>query len=163
MGPATAAGIPLIGTDNGAAAPLDADNGSIAAVAAQVLPSTVQIQASGGADGDRAGGATGSGFVLDDTGHVITNNHVVADAPAPDSSRSSTSDGTASTRRPIVGRSPVYDIAVLEVDGASSAAPGRDRLLEADAGRRHRGRDRVAARAEQHGHLRHRQRDSTGR
>ena len=35
--------IPVIGTDNGASAPLDARNGSVAAVAAKLLPSTVQI------------------------------------------------------------------------------------------------------------------------
>src|SRR4051794_31375721 len=59
------------------AAPLPPDNDSIAAVAAKVLPSTVQIVAEyQGKDQ----GATGSGFVLDDKGHVITNNHVVAEA-----------------------------------------------------------------------------------
>ena len=46
-----AVNIPVIGTDNGARRPLDADNGSVAAVAEQLLPSTVQIQANGGADG----------------------------------------------------------------------------------------------------------------
>ena len=59
---AGSASIPVIGTDNGAAAPLDADNGSVAAVAAKLLPSTVQIQAKGGADGTTQGGATGSGL-----------------------------------------------------------------------------------------------------
>ena len=49
----------------------------VAAVAEKVLPSTVQIVAE--YDG-KAQGATGSGFVLDDQGHVITNNHVVAEA-----------------------------------------------------------------------------------
>ena len=41
-----------------------------------MLPSTVQISAE--FEGQR-GGATGSGFVLDKQGHVVTNNHVVAD------------------------------------------------------------------------------------
>ncbi len=58
-----------------------ADNGTIAAVAEQLLPSTVQIVAE--YDGED-GGATGSGFVLDKQGHVITNNHVVADAAEDD-------------------------------------------------------------------------------
>ena len=71
--------------------PLEADNGSIAAVAAQLLPSTVQVLAMGGADGEAGGGATGSGFVLDGQGHVITNNHVVAGA---------TDDGRDHRRRP---------------------------------------------------------------
>ena len=46
-----------------------------------MLPSTVQIVAE--YDG-KDQGATGSGFVLDDKGHVITNNHVVAQADEDD-------------------------------------------------------------------------------
>ena len=61
--------------------PLPVENGSVAAVAQQVLPSTVQIVAE--FDG-KAGGATGSGFVLDAQGHFVTNNHVVADAAEND-------------------------------------------------------------------------------
>src|SRR5690606_30010145 len=59
------------------AAPLPADNESIAAVAEKVLPSTVQVVAE---YGGRDSGATGSGWVFDKEGHVITNNHVVAEA-----------------------------------------------------------------------------------
>jgi putative serine protease PepD len=55
------------------AAPLAADNTSVVAVADTLLPSVVQIKVS-----DDADQATGSGFVLDDSGHVVTNNHVVA-------------------------------------------------------------------------------------
>jgi putative serine protease PepD len=109
--------IPVVSTDNGAAAPLRADNSSLAAVAAKILPSTVQIQANGGAGGTTKGGATGSGFVLDDKGHVITNNHVVADATEPGRIEILDRKGRRYAAR-IVGRSPVYDIAVLEVSGA---------------------------------------------
>ena len=49
----------------------------VANVAAELLPSTVQIIAAFGGD---ESGATGSGFVLDRQGHVVTNSHVVADA-----------------------------------------------------------------------------------
>src|SRR3546814_10430782 len=55
-------------------APLPKD-GSVAAVAKSVLPSTVQIIAESSGEG-----ATGSGFFLDKEGHVVTNNHVVAGA-----------------------------------------------------------------------------------
>jgi putative serine protease PepD len=114
--------IPVIGTDNGAAKPLKADNGSIAAVAARVLPSTVQIQANGGAGGSSPGGATGSGFVLDDKDHVITNNHVVAGATKPGHLEVVDQNGKRHPAR-IVGRSPVYDLAVLDVTGASGLRP----------------------------------------
>ena len=115
------ASIPVIGTDNGAPGPLDADNGSVAAVADKLLPSTVQIQANGGADGTTQGGATGSGFVLDDKGHVITNNHVVADATGDGELKVVDQNGKKHDAK-IVGRSPVYDIAVLEVDRLDGAA-----------------------------------------
>ena len=111
--------IPVIQSDNGAAPPpLKADNGSISAVAEQLLPSTVQILA--GEPGSN--GATGSGFVLDRDGHVITNNHVVAEA---------TDDGELTVvdrqgrehEAEIVGRSPVYDVAVLQVSDADALRP----------------------------------------
>jgi putative serine protease PepD len=116
--------IPVIGTDNGAPAPLDTDNGSISAVAAKVLPSTVQIQAKGGADGGGGGGggATGSGFVLDDKNHVITNNHVVADATGKGEIVVVDNDGKEYDAR-ILGRSPVYDIAVLELTDDNNLRP----------------------------------------
>jgi putative serine protease PepD len=114
--------LPVIGSDNGAAAPLKADNGSVAAVAARLLPSTVQIQAKGGADGSTKGGATGSGFVLDKQDHVITNNHVVADATGPGQLKVVDRDGRKHAAK-IIGRSPVYDIAVLDVAGASGLRP----------------------------------------
>ena len=122
---ASSTGTPVrvIGTDSGgAAAPLKADNGSVAAVAAKLLPSTVQIQARGGADGTAKGGATGSGFVLDKQDHVITNNHVVAGATGPGQIKVVDRDGTKHAAK-IIGRSPVYDIAVLSVSGASGLRP----------------------------------------
>ncbi|MGW1927246.1 protease, partial [Streptomyces massasporeus] len=52
--------------------------GTVAAVAAKALPSVVTIQAkSGGSQGE---GGTGTGFVYDQEGHIVTNNHVVASA-----------------------------------------------------------------------------------
>ncbi|MCD6640019.1 MAG: trypsin-like peptidase domain-containing protein, partial [Nocardioides sp.] len=95
------------------AAPLEADNGSIAAVAEALLPSTVQILAS---VKDGQAGATGSGFVLDRDGHIVTNNHVVADA-ARDDSRIVVIDHEGRRHdATVVGRSPVYDLAVLQID-----------------------------------------------
>ena len=102
--------------DTQAAAPLDPENGSVAAVAEQLLPSTVQINARNGDSG-----ATGSGFLIDRSGHVITNNHVVADA-ASGRIQVIDYDGRAHSAE-IVGRSPVYDIAVLKVEGVGSLRP----------------------------------------
>src|SRR4051794_19629569 len=125
------ASVPLIGADNGAAEPLDTDNGSIAAVAAKLLPSTVQVQANGGADGLQTGGATGSGFVIDDKDHVITNNHVVADATGAGELKVVDQHGTKHAAK-IIGRSPVYDIAVLAVEhghGLKPAAIGSSSVM----------------------------------
>jgi putative serine protease PepD len=112
----------VVGTGHGVAEPLDPNNRSIAAVAQKLLPSTVQVLARGGADGNRPGGATGSGFVIDDRGHVITNNHVVATALGPGEVQVVDYAGHTHAAR-IVGRSPVYDIAVLAVDGGDRLRP----------------------------------------
>jgi putative serine protease PepD len=121
LGDDPAVSAPPISTDNGAATPLKADNGSIAAVAARLLPSTVQIQANGGAGGSTRG-ATGSGFVLDRQNHVITNNHVVEDATGAGELKVVDSNGTKHAAS-IVGRSPVYDLAVLRVSGTTGLRP----------------------------------------
>jgi putative serine protease PepD len=102
------------------AAPLPADNRSIPAVAAKMLPSTVQIIAEYGGDPQ---GATGSGFVMDRQGHVITNNHVVAQAVADDGPIEVIDHRGRRLSATVVGRSSVYDIAVLEVKGARHLRP----------------------------------------
>ncbi|HYJ28353.1 MAG TPA: trypsin-like peptidase domain-containing protein [Nocardioides sp.] len=102
------------------AAPLDAENGSVAAVAQALLPSTVQIVAE--FDGQEAG-ATGSGFVLDREGHVVTNNHVVASAAEEDGPIVVIDHAGDRHEATVVGRSAVYDLAVLDVDGAASLEP----------------------------------------
>ena len=94
------------------AAPLPADNGSIASVAEKVLPSTVQIVA------EYAGkdqGATGSGFVFDGQGHVITNNHVVKQADEDKGPIEVIDQDGVHHKATVVGRSTVYDIAVLKI------------------------------------------------
>ena len=96
--------------DTVSTAPLPADNGSIAAVAQQLLPSTVQIAAD--YEGEK-GGATGSGFVLDRQGHIITNNHVVEDAAEDGGTIEIVDQDGNRYRATVVGRSPVYDLAVL--------------------------------------------------
>jgi S1-C subfamily serine protease len=100
----------------------------IASVAAKVRPATVLIynygqtstgrgipgQGAQGGSGDVPQGA-GTGFIIDPTGYIITNNHVVEGAqkltvtlPPPDN-RSFTAT--------LVGRDPQTDLAVVKVDG----------------------------------------------
>jgi putative serine protease PepD len=110
----------LAGVDTITTPQLPADNGSIAAVAQKLLPSTVQIIAE--YDG-QAGGATGSGFVLDRQGHIITNNHVVADAASDDGPVEIVDQNGNHYKATIVGRSPVYDLAVLYADEARDLQP----------------------------------------
>jgi putative serine protease PepD len=120
----------VLATEEGAS-PLPADNGSVAAVAAKVLPSTVQVRTVNG-EGDDATGATGSGFVIDRRGHVITNSHVVE--AASDGGRIEVIDVAGrSHRAEIVGRSPVYDVAVLDVaapQGLKPAVLGSSRRMQ---------------------------------
>lgn len=110
----------LEGVRTQSAAPLDADNGSVPAVAQALLPSTVQILAD--VDG-QPGGATGSGFVLDREGHVVTNNHVVASAAGDDGTITVIDHMGQRLEATVVGRSAVYDLAVLDVDSADSLEP----------------------------------------
>lgn len=108
--PATVSVLPRVG----GAAPALAPTGGIADVAAAVLPGVVSVEVRGqGATG------TGSGFVLDDQGHVLTNAHVV--------SRGGTvqlafSDGRR-VPATVVGSDPTTDIAVLRVAQGSTPAP----------------------------------------
>ncbi|MEP7736296.1 trypsin-like peptidase domain-containing protein [Nocardioides sp. 31GB23] len=109
----------LAGVDTVTSAPLRPEDGTVAAVAQTLLPATVQIVAEFGGD---AQGATGSGFVLDRQGHVITNNHVVAEA-ADDGRIQVVDQEGGRYAATVVGRSPVYDLAVLEVPDLEGTEP----------------------------------------
>jgi len=109
----------LSGVDTVSLPPLK-DGGNVAAVAKEVLPSTVQISAE--YDGQE-GGATGSGFVLDKQGHIITNNHVVEDAAENDGPITVVDHKGNRYDATVVGRSPVYDLAVLYAPKASGLKP----------------------------------------
>ena len=83
------------------------------AVAKRALPGTVTIQ---------VGRSTGSGFLIDDQGRILTNNHVVAGAPDGATIRVSFADGRRQTAT-LVGRSPSYDLAVIKVKPAGYLRP----------------------------------------
>jgi len=67
--------------------------------------------------GPRAEG-TGSGFVYDDRGHILTNNHVVEDA---EKITVTFHDGVEASAK-VVGTDPQSDVAVIKVDNTSYRA-----------------------------------------
>ncbi|MFB7515716.1 S1C family serine protease [Streptomyces sp. NPDC056144] len=94
------------------------DPGTVAAVAAKALPSVVTIQAkSGGSPGESGEGGTGTGFVYDKEGHIVTNNHVVASAADGGTLSVTFSDGKTYDAE-VVGRAQGYDVAVLKLKSA---------------------------------------------
>ena len=109
-------GVTIDGSNLGSAPARSVDRParSIPGVAARVLPSVVQIKVQ-----TSQGEATGSGFVLDDEGLLVTNNHVV-DGAQGDVDVSFV-DGTTATAD-VVGTSASYDLAVLQVDATNLPA-----------------------------------------
>jgi putative serine protease PepD len=94
-----------------------APEGSIAGIAEDVLPGVVTLHVSGA---DAAG--TGTGFVLDGDGHILTNAHVVA--PAGDAGVIEVTFSSGDTAQAeVVGYDTGYDLAVVEVEGVSGLSP----------------------------------------
>ncbi len=104
---------PIESVPGGRGEPVSAEG--IPQIATDVLPSTVTIAVDGGR------GGTGSGFVLDDQGHVATNNHVV-EAASDGKVDLMFPDGTIHSAT-VVGRSPSYDVAVVKSDDPIEAPP----------------------------------------
>ncbi|MEW2487940.1 trypsin-like peptidase domain-containing protein [Streptomyces sp. NPDC048411] len=94
---------------------LKRDPGTVAGVAAKALPSVVTINAQSG-DGE---GGTGTGFVYDKEGHILTNNHVVASAANSGLLTATFSNGKKYDAE-VVGRAQGYDVAVLKLKNAPS-------------------------------------------
>ncbi|MGL5866394.1 MAG: S1C family serine protease [Dermatophilaceae bacterium] len=87
--------------------------GTIANIAAKVTPSVVTLRVDG-ADGS----GTGSGWVFDDNGHIVTNNHVVASAAESGKIIVALANGKQVVGT-VVGRDASYDLAVVKVESAS--------------------------------------------
>ncbi|MFD8746107.1 S1C family serine protease, partial [Streptomyces sp. NPDC059616] len=94
---------------------LKRDPGTVAGVASKALPSVVTIDAQGG-DGE---GGTGTGFVYDKEGHILTNNHVVASAADSGQLTATFSNGKKYGAE-VVGRAQGYDVAVLKLKNPPS-------------------------------------------
>ncbi|QAY61045.1 PDZ domain-containing protein [Microbacterium protaetiae] len=90
-----------------------------AAIATKVVPSVVTINVTAGQSG-----GTGSGVVLSKDGYVLTNTHVVTlDGESGSATISvTTSDGHIYQAK-IVGTDPVYDLAVIKLEGATDLTP----------------------------------------
>lgn len=96
------------GTDAAPVQQADASNPNWAATSAAVSPSVVSITV-GGTGG---GGGQGSGVVIDDAGHVLTNNHVISGAAGGGKITVTLHDGRAYAAT-VAGTDPSTDLAVL--------------------------------------------------
>jgi putative serine protease PepD len=110
--------------DDSASTTLEADSGdgsetaarppeSVAGIAESALPSVVTIEA-----GESMEATSGTGFVYDEEGHILTNNHVVASAADGGPLTVTFSDGESYDAE-VVGNAAGYDVAVIKlVDGS---------------------------------------------
>ncbi|WP_454624944.1 S1C family serine protease [Bradyrhizobium cenepequi] len=89
----------------------------------RVSPSVVQVAAQSAtnplSEESEGGGSSGTGFVWDNDGHVVTNNHVVQEASALAIRFAS---GEVA-RAELVGTAPNYDLAVLRIRSARALPP----------------------------------------
>ncbi|MER6069799.1 trypsin-like peptidase domain-containing protein [Streptomyces sp. NPDC001817] len=90
---------------------------SVAGIAARALPSVVTLHVTGTDQSD-----TGTGFVLDTQGHILTNNHVVAPAGSGGEIAVTFSSGDT-VKAEVVGRDSGYDLAVVQVRGMDGLTP----------------------------------------
>ncbi|MEV0638032.1 trypsin-like peptidase domain-containing protein [Streptomyces sp. NPDC050619] len=88
---------------------------TVAGVAAKSLPSTVTIEA----ESTSGEGGTGTGFVFDTEGHIVTNNHVVADAVDGGKLTATFPNGKKYDAE-VVGHAQGYDVAVIKLKNAPS-------------------------------------------
>lgn len=90
---------------------------SVAGIAASALPSVVTLHVSGAGEQ-----GTGTGFVLDAKGHILTNHHVVDPAGA-NGTINITFSGGQTAKAKLVGKDSGYDLAVVRVLGVDGLKP----------------------------------------
>jgi putative serine protease PepD len=83
---------------------------SVAGIAARVSPSVVSIEVNNGNNG-----GTGSGFFLDSSGHILTNNHVISLAATSGASIQVKLANGKNYGAKLVGRDVSYDLAVIKI------------------------------------------------
>ncbi len=84
-----------------------------------VAPSVVQVVAQPASAQQTGTVQTGTGFIWDDAGHVVTNNHVIANTTTI-VVRLASGDVLRAT---VAGRTPNYDLAVLQLDTRKPLPP----------------------------------------
>ncbi|CAB4721159.1 unannotated protein [freshwater metagenome] len=90
---------------------------SVAGIAARVLPSVVSITTR-----TNDGEGTGSGFVIDSAGYILTNNHVIASfAEIGGTLRVTLNNGDVYDAT-VIGRDSSYDLAVLKISATNLSA-----------------------------------------
>lgn len=90
---------------------------SVAGIAQRVLPSVVSISTR-----TINGGGSGSGFVIDSAGYILTNNHVISDAVLSGGKIQVTlNDGSTYTGE-VIGRDASFDLAVLKINATGLKA-----------------------------------------
>ncbi|WP_455772215.1 S1C family serine protease [Streptomyces lydicus] len=90
---------------------------SVAGIAQAALPGVVTLHVRGNAEQ-----GTGTGFVLDRQGHILTNNHVVEPA-GTGGDISVTFSGGQTAKAKVVGQDGGYDLAVVQVEGVTGLRP----------------------------------------
>ncbi|MER6564732.1 trypsin-like peptidase domain-containing protein [Streptomyces sp. NPDC001093] len=108
-------GSTTVSASDGSAAQVKRAPGTIANVAARALPSTVTIEA----ESTNGQGGTGTGFVFDKQGHIVTNNHVVADA-LDGGKLTATFPNGRKYDAVVVGHAQGYDVAVIKLKNPPS-------------------------------------------
>lgn len=96
-------------------ADLRADEQATSKIFAQVAPSVVSVYARREGDvlsGGEGGTGSGSGFIWDKAGHIVTNHHVIANA----SEVGVVLDSGRAVRARVVGDAPWVDLAVLRME-----------------------------------------------
>jgi putative serine protease PepD len=91
--------------------------GSVAQIAATLLPSVVSIIVTTTDAGDE-----GTGIILTADGEILTNNHVVEDAATSGVIAVTLNDGRT-VKASIIGRDPTTDLAVIKAAGVSGLHP----------------------------------------
>lgn len=89
---------------------------SVAGIAQRVLPSVVSISTQ-----TTSGSATGSGFVIESTGYILTNNHVVEGAAGGNAITVTLNSGRT-YEATVVGTDGAYDLAVLKIPASNLPA-----------------------------------------